>query len=74
MRNSNRQKSINLTPRERSVLDLVSQGLSNSEIALELEISKRTVESHRKMLGLKMNSKNTAHMMALAFKKGLIVG
>ncbi|MEJ2264485.1 MAG: LuxR C-terminal-related transcriptional regulator [Anaerolineales bacterium] len=35
-----------LTPREREVADLIAQGKSNSEIAAELVLSKRTVETH----------------------------
>ena len=35
-----------LTPRQLQVLELVSRGKSNSEVAEELEISERTVEVH----------------------------
>ncbi len=39
-------KSVSLTPTEKKVVTLVSQGLSNREIAIDLGVSQRTVESH----------------------------
>lgn len=37
---------VELTPTERKVVQLVSQGMSNREIALQLKVSQRTIESH----------------------------
>lgn len=44
-----------LTPREKEVLKLVTEGFSNIDIARKLEISKRTVEIHRANLMRKLN-------------------
>ena len=41
-----RNNSDGLTRREREVLSLISTGAANDEIATELSISKRTVETH----------------------------
>jgi DNA-binding CsgD family transcriptional regulator len=51
--------------REREVLDLVSEGCSNKEIARQLEISPRTVEIHRmKMMG-KLGIRRTSEAVRL---------
>lgn len=60
-----------LSRREKQVLYLISQEKTTSDIAEELEISPKTVESHRKNLMQKFNSKNTAGLMTKASKLGL---
>ena len=55
-----------LTPRERQVLRLVSEGLTNAEIALSLSISARTVETHRSHLMSKLRLKNHADLVRFA--------
>lgn len=52
-----------LTPREKEILLLVSQGSSSKEIAEKLFISKHTVESHRKHILRKLNVKNAPQMV-----------
>ena len=61
-----------LTPRELEVLKLVSQGMSNYQIASELFISIRTVEKHRVNVLRKMQALNTADLVRKAMEKGLI--
>ncbi|WP_416443586.1 response regulator [Leeuwenhoekiella sp. A16] len=56
---------FNLTKRERQILDLVLEGLSNKEIGEQLDISKRTAEVHRFNLMKKLDVKN---LMELANK------
>jgi DNA-binding NarL/FixJ family response regulator len=63
-----------LTDREREVLVRIAQGLSNKEIAADLGISARTVESHRDSLMRKTGLKNVAALTRLAMEAGLVVG
>ncbi len=52
-----------LSLRQRQVMVLVAQGLSNKEIALELELSPRTVENYRAWVMEKMGAKNLAELV-----------
>lgn len=52
-----------LTPREKEVMQLVSQGFSSKEIAAELFISRHTVESHRKHILRKLSVRNAPQMV-----------
>ncbi|GET29081.1 response regulator transcription factor [Prolixibacter sp. SD074] len=61
-----------LTERETEVLLLICKGLTNSEIADRLALSKRTVDKHRENLLLKTQSKNTANLVIYAIKNGLL--
>ena len=60
-----------LTTREREVLTLIAKGMKNAEIAEELFISVRTVESHRRNLLGKIGAKNTAGLVLFAVNSGL---
>ena len=59
-----------LTAREQEVLYGICRGLSNQEIAEQLDISKRTVDKHRENILLKSQSKNTAELVVFAIRKG----
>jgi len=61
-----------LTERERDVLIRVARGLSNKEIAAELGISARTVESYRDSLMRKTGLRNVAALTRLALEAGLL--
>jgi DNA-binding CsgD family transcriptional regulator len=52
-----------LTPREKEIMQLVSQGASSKEIAAKLFISRHTVESHRKHILHKLSVKNAPQMV-----------
>lgn len=53
-----------LTDRRRQVLALVAQGKTNTDIAKELGLSKRTVEAHRARLMSQIGVRNTAELVA----------
>jgi len=61
-----------LTEREREVLQLIADGLKNTEVSKRLFISCRTVESHRASLMRKLKLKNEAELVRYAVEKGLL--
>jgi DNA-binding CsgD family transcriptional regulator len=60
-----------LTRRERDVLRLIAQGLTNKEGALELKIGPRTFESHRARIMRKFKARNAADLVRMALKTGM---
>ncbi len=61
-----------LTPREREVLTLIAEGLSNQEIAQRLVLSVKTVDRHRENLMRKLRLHRRAELIRYAIEKGLI--
>ena len=61
-----------LTNREREVLVLVAEGLSNKEIASNLNVGVRTVETHRERIMRKLGIHSVAGLTRFAIAKGLI--
>jgi len=61
-----------LTRREKEILIMIVQELSNQEIAEKLFISLRTVENHRFNLQQKLNVKNTVGLVKIAIQMGLV--
>lgn len=61
-----------ITRREKEVLGLIADGLTNSEIAEKLFISTTTVDTHRKSLLTKFDVKNTATLIRSAMQFQLI--
>lgn len=61
-----------LTKREKEVLRLIADGMTNHQIAGELFISPLTVDSHRKSLLTKFNVNNTASLVRMAVEHGLL--
>lgn len=61
-----------LTSREKEVLLLIAEGFSNPQIAEKLFLSPYTVDTHRKNLLTKFEVNNTAYLIKLAVKHGLV--
>lgn len=61
-----------LTPREREVLAMMVEGKANKVIAIDLDISQRTVEIHRSRVMEKMNARSLAQLvrMSMAVNQG----
>jgi DNA-binding NarL/FixJ family response regulator len=62
----------NLSPREREVLRLVADGLSNKQIAHTLGITERTVKFHISSLFQKLDAENRAQAVAIAVHRDLL--
>ena len=57
-----------LTPREREVMALVTQGKANKVIAADLNLSQRTVEIHRAHVMEKMGANSLAHLVRMVIE------
>ncbi|MBC6613190.1 response regulator transcription factor [Hymenobacter sp. BT507] len=66
------ENAIHLTHREREILQLVANGLTNQQIADQLFTSRRTVETHRQSLLEKTGVKNTPALIKYAMEQGLL--
>ncbi|OON68904.1 response regulator [Hymenobacter sp. CRA2] len=66
------ERPVELTAREMEVLQLIAREYSNALIAEKLFISERTVESHRKNILTKTNSKSVVGLIQYALKHKLI--
>ena len=64
--------SATLTAREREVVQLVAEGNSNKAIARQLEISVKTVETHRSAAMRKVRVRSTAELVRYAVRNKLI--
>jgi DNA-binding NarL/FixJ family response regulator len=60
------------THREIEVLQLISEGLVNREIAKELYLSEETVKSHIRHLLVKLHARSRAHAVAVGFRRGIL--
>jgi DNA-binding NarL/FixJ family response regulator len=60
-----------LTEREKEVVGLVASGLSNHEIARELVVSPLTAKTHVSRAMTKLNARDRAQLVVLAYEHGL---
>jgi DNA-binding NarL/FixJ family response regulator len=61
-----------LTPRQREVLQLIAEGLSTKEIAQRLELSVKTVESHRAEIMQRLDVHGVAGLVRYAIRVGIV--
>lgn len=60
------ERSQSLTPREREVMECVVRGLANKVIAMDLDLSQRTVEIHRARVMEKMHARSLAELVRMS--------
>ena len=65
-----RTSEVALTKREREILDLIGKGLNNQQIADQLFISPRTVETHRTNIMQKLNIHDAPNLVRYALEHG----
>lgn len=65
-----RERFATLTPRERDVLECLVRGASSKEIARQLSLSPRTIETHRANLMTKTGAKSLSTLLRLAILAG----
>lgn len=65
-------KHCALSPREHEVLNYLVEGRSNKEVANQLKLSVRTVETHREAIRRKLGAERIAHLIRQALRFGLI--
>lgn len=61
-----------LTPREREVLTLIAEGNTNQRIAVLLNVSRKTVESHRANIMRKLDLHDVTDLVKYAIKRGFV--
>jgi DNA-binding NarL/FixJ family response regulator len=72
-RNANdKEDKVKLTTREREILSLLADGISSKQIALKLNISVRTVESHRIHINRKLGFGSIAELVRYAIRHGIV--
>ena len=63
--------TASLTPREREVLQLIAEGWTTKEIAGRMEVSVKTIETHRRQIMGKLNANSVAALTKIAIQEGL---
>jgi DNA-binding NarL/FixJ family response regulator len=61
-----------LTPREREILKLLADGMSNADVAAKLFISQETVKSHVRHILAKLEADTRTHAVAIALRESII--
>ena len=68
-----KQATVTLTPRQREVLQLIAEGWRMKEIAATLQLSTRTVETHKYEMMRALGVQSTAELVRYAIHLGLVV-
>lgn len=61
-----------ITPHQARILKMIAEGKTNKQIGAELNKQQRTIENITYNLRETFEAKNTVHLIAMAFKNGII--
>jgi DNA-binding NarL/FixJ family response regulator len=61
-----------ITPREREVLQLIAEGMSNKQIGVHLGIAGKTADAHRRNIMAKLKMDNVAELTKYAIREGIV--
>jgi DNA-binding CsgD family transcriptional regulator len=67
-----REREEMLTQREREILQLLADGMSNADVAARLFISQETVKSHVRHILAKLEADTRTHAVAIALRESII--
>jgi DNA-binding NarL/FixJ family response regulator len=70
--NENTRESPELTPREREIVQLIAEGKSNKEVAIALNISTKTAETHRTNIMRKLDLHSAGDLVRYAIRNKLV--
>jgi DNA-binding NarL/FixJ family response regulator len=71
MATMNKSAAIRLTPRERQIIQLLTEGKSTKQIALQLHVSSKTIDSNRREIMNKLGIFSVAELTKFAIREGL---
>lgn len=74
LRRTSSDAGESLTPRQREVLQMIAEGKPTKQIALILNVSIKTVESHRAQLMKRLDAKDIATLVRHAIRLGIVSG
>ena len=63
---------VSITPKELEIIYGLAEGKTSTEIATELGNANGTIKGHIKVIRRKLQAKNTAHLIAIAYHEGLL--
>ncbi|HEV7330497.1 MAG TPA: response regulator transcription factor [Flavisolibacter sp.] len=66
-----KKKKVEFNERERQIIRMICEGLTNKEIAARLFLSPRTIETHRENIMSKMDENSTAGLVVYAIRHGI---
>ncbi|OYY94558.1 MAG: hypothetical protein B7Y41_06940 [Hydrogenophilales bacterium 28-61-23] len=68
----NHVRDVRLTPRQREILHLIARGYATREIAVQLHVSVKTIESHRAQLMHRLDIHDVASLTRYAIRTGMV--